>query len=294
MSVCRCLPLSDVAGRQKSLPNVFLGSLETNAWERSMEASSASARRFQVIRILPYLAVFKADVKQTLRSWIYRAWVLLTVGAATGYLFYRFGAKQVAGIVQPAAEMMSDLLTWVVLGSVTLVMALTAGTICSERGTMADSILSRGISRNQYFLGKWHARLLVVLGTHFLLGSIALVISSLLLHAEQVSITGSIIALVLVGVLLVVVSTFGVAMSAIANTTLVSLVIVWMLLYGGGLLLSWLPPNYPSPGRTLHNLPNIICGFYDLPSLMRLIGASLGLSFVVAMFGMVYFSRRDV
>jgi hypothetical protein len=36
-----------------------------------------------------------------------------------------------------------------VLGSITLIVVLTAGAISADRGTMADSVLSRGISRYQ-------------------------------------------------------------------------------------------------------------------------------------------------
>lgn len=248
----------------------------------------------KTMRILPYLAVFQADVQQTLRSWIYRVWVVLLIGATVGYLFYRFGAKQEAGLIQPVSEMMSHMLTWVVFGSVTLIIALTAGTICADRGTMADSVLSRGISRYQYFMGKWHARLAVVLGTFVLMGITLVVGGIFLLHDQGLSLTGSIIALGLVGTLLVVVITFAVSASAVANTTLMSLVAVWILLHAGGFVLAWLPATYLSPDRALRNLPNIIRGQYDLQTLGKLIGTSLIISLLTAFTGMVYFSRRDV
>ena len=91
----------------------------------------AKSITFRMNRFLPYWAVFQADMKQVLRSWIYRAWVLLTVAAAAGYLLYRYGAWQVAGIVQPASDMMSDLLKWTLWGSGTLIIVLSAGAICS-------------------------------------------------------------------------------------------------------------------------------------------------------------------
>src|SRR6266446_1747933 len=124
-----------------------------------MEAA-APTQPLKVNRFLPYLAVFQADLKQTLLSWIYRAWVLLSVGASLVFLLYRFGAKQVGGFVQPAPEMMSVI--------------LTSGTICAERGNLADSILSRGISRHQYFLGKWTARLAAILGTFLVMSTLTL------------------------------------------------------------------------------------------------------------------------
>src|SRR5436190_3089971 len=136
-------------------------------------------------RWLPYWAVFQADVHQTLRSWVYRVWVLLSLLAALSCLLYRFGAYRVAGMLPAAPELMSDLLRWTVLGSVTLIIVLTGGSISAERGTMADSILSRGISRYQYFLGKWHARLASILGTFFVLGFAILISSVLLLRDEN-------------------------------------------------------------------------------------------------------------
>src|SRR5262249_5677869 len=131
---------------------------------RRMDAPVAKVT-VRINRWLPYLAVFQADVRQTLTSWIYRTWVFVSLIAALGYLLYRFAVYHGAKIIQPASLMISDLLRWTVIGSVTLVILLTAGTISSERGTLADSVLSRGISRHQYFLGKWHARLVTVLGT---------------------------------------------------------------------------------------------------------------------------------
>src|SRR5262249_11826979 len=126
----------------------------------------ASGKSVQIQRWLPYWAVLQADVRQTLRSWLYRGWVILTILAASGYLLYRFGPSHQLGTVETASSYGSNLLRWTVLVSAALVVVLTSGCICSERGTMADSVLSRGISRYQYYLGKWHARLATILGTY--------------------------------------------------------------------------------------------------------------------------------
>src|SRR5882724_6989673 len=189
---------------------------------------AAAPTRAKINRFLPYWAVFQADLKQTLHSWIYRVWVLVSLGAAVGYLLYRFGAKQVGGFVQPAPEMISDLMNWVAFGSVTLVIVLTAGAICSERGTMADSVLSRGISRYQYFLGKWHSRLSLVLLTYFVKSTFALVCAYYMLHSDAMTIDGSLVAMLVVASILVFVVTFGVSVSAMSSNTLVSIAVVWM------------------------------------------------------------------
>src|SRR5581483_7107576 len=111
-------------------------------------------------RFLPYWAVLQTDLRQTVRSWVYRLWVLLVLAAAVGSILYKFGAQREAGIVQTASVQTGDLLRGLVAASLALV-ALFA-------------VRSRGISRHQYFLAKWHARLVVVLGTFVVLAAVVL------------------------------------------------------------------------------------------------------------------------
>ena len=254
----------------------------------------AAPTRVRLNRFLPYWAVFQADLKATFNSWIYRVWVVLTVGVAVGYLLYRFGAKQVSGMIQPAQDTVGDLMHWIIYGSVTLIIALTAGAICAERGTMADSVLSRGISRYQYFLGKLHARLVLVLGTYALKSSVAIGLAYYMLHSEAMTLHGSLVAMLVVASLLVFVVTFGVSVSAMSTNTLVSIAIVWLILYGGGFILAQLPGTLPSPERALLGLPTVLRGMYDWNVLSRLMLTSLGISFGMSLVGMFFFSRRDV
>ena len=248
---------------------------------------------FRFKRWLPYYAVFQEDIRQTLRSWVYRSWVLVSLLAAVGYLLYRFGVQRDAGINQSASSLISDLLRWTVFGSVTLIIVLTAGSISGERGNVADSVLSRGISRYQYFLGKWHSRLFAVLGTFFGLTLLALVGSFFLLH-KDLDPGGSLVALLTVAGLLAVVTTGGVAVSAVTNSTVLGITVLWVLLYGTGFILSLLPRDCPSPDRALENLPNILRGLYDLQVFGRLMAWCGGICFGVALVGLVLFSRRDV
>ncbi len=245
-------------------------------------------------QFLPYYAVFQADVRQILQSWIYRLWVLLSIGAVIGFLMYRFGAKQVAGFVQPAPEMINDLFQWIVWGSVTLIIVLTSGTICGERGTLADAVLCRGISRIQYFLGKWHARVAVILGTYFILALTTVIASSLLLHTASLDLLGALVAVVTVAALLLMIITCGVTVSAIANTTVVAITVVWMALYGVGFMLSFLPSDYPSPDRALQTLPEVLKGYYNAHMVNRFLLGSVGASTMMAVVGMFCFSYKDV
>src|SRR5262249_24129227 len=125
-----------------------------------MEATTPKPIKYN--RLLPYWAVLQSDVCATLRSWTHLFWVTISVLAMVGYLLSRMGPQE-HGMMQSAANFVGDLLRWTILGSATLIVIMTAGAISGERGSMADSVLSRGISRYQYFLGKWHARLFTVL-----------------------------------------------------------------------------------------------------------------------------------
>src|SRR6516165_1171592 len=148
-----------------------------------MDAPAQTAST-KINRWLPYLAVFQSDIRQTQRSWVYRIWVLGSVLSAVGYMLYKVGVYQEAGRVLLASNVISQLLLWIVLGSVALIVVLTASCISGERDTVADSVLSRGISRYQYFLAKWHARLVTVIGTFACLGLVALAGSFALLHED--------------------------------------------------------------------------------------------------------------
>lgn len=258
-----------------------------------MDATTTPVKNERINRWLPYWAVLQADLQQTLHSWVYRTWVLVCLLAAGGYLLYRIGVYREAGIIQPASHLISDLLRWTVLGSVALIVPLTAGSISSERGTMADSILSRGISRYQYFLGKWHARLAAVLGTFLVMGLAAVIGSFCFLH-EDLSLVGSLVALLTIAVLLALVTTCGVTCSAVFNSTALGIAVLWFVLYGAGFALSLLPASYPSPERALSSLPFTFRGHYDLESLGRLVAWAAGTSLVSAAIGLLYFSRRDV
>jgi ABC-type transport system involved in multi-copper enzyme maturation permease subunit len=257
-----------------------------------MEATAAK-KPVTIHRWLPYWAVFQADLHQTVRSWVYRFWVLAMVLTTVGYLLYRYGVYREAGIVQPASNVVSELLRWTLVGSVTLIVALTASSISGERGTMADSVLSRGISRYQYFLGKWHARLFSILTTYFVMGVLLLTSCLFLLH-EDLDYGGCFMALVTVGAVLAAIISLGVSVSAMVNSTAVGVAALWIVIYGGGFALSQLPQTVPSPDRSLHNLTHILQGKYNATALCQLMGWSGLFSCAAAVVGLGYFARRDV
>jgi hypothetical protein len=188
---------------------------------------------------------------------------------------------------------MAVVLRWTSLGSAALIVVLTTGAISAERGTMADSVLSRGISRYQYFLGKWHARLMLILGTYLFVSLLGLICALCFLH-EDLSLTGSLFALLTVTVLLGTIVSCGVSISAVTNNSLTGVAVLWGALYGTSFVLSLLPEKYHIIDELIRKLTFAMRGHYDPVSLGRLMGWSAGFSVVAAIVGMVYFARRDV
>lgn len=248
-------------------------------------------------KFLPYWAVLQTDLRQTLRSWVYRLWVLMTVLAATGFLLYRVGLQREAGIFQSAATQCGDLFRVMVVGSLALIVVLAVSAVGAERGTVADSVLSRGISRHQYFLAKWHARLVVVLATFAVMSVLVLGAGYFLFQADagaDLSIVGGLAAVLAVSAVLAVIVSWGVTIGALTNGTVLGITVFWLVLYGAGFLMSLLPEPWPSPDRELGRLKFVLRGQFNNGLLGDLVLGAAGLSALAAVVGLVGFSRRDV
>jgi len=252
---------------------------------------------FRFNKFLPYWAVFQTDLRQTIRSWVYRLWVLMTVLASAGLLLYRVGLHTEAGLFQSAAAQSGDLFRLMMLSSLALVVVLAVSAISSERGTVADSVLSRGISRYQYFLAKWHARLIVVTVTFAVL-SFAVLLASYFLFKDDshtdLSFMGGIAAVLTVCAVLGVIVSWGVTIGALTNGPMLGITVFWLVLYGSGFLLSLLPEPWPSPERQLARLKFVLQGQYNSDLLMQLLIGCGVLGLAAAVVGLLGFSKRDV
>jgi ABC-2 type transport system permease protein len=256
-----------------------------------MDNSSMTPIRYS--RFLPYWAVLQTDLRQTVRSWVYRLWVLLCIIAASASILYKFGVHRDAGIVQSASVQTGDLMRGLVVGSLGLIALLAVSSISAERSSIADSVLCRGISRHQYFLAKWHARVFVIICTFLAMSTIVLAAHHFLFDSD-ITFLGSLAACGLaVGILLVVIS-WGVTVGALSNSTLIGITLFWILLYTGIILLSLLPEPYPAPDRMLTKLKFILQGHFDSSLVWRVLMFAGGLSLLAAIVGLIGFTRKDV
>ncbi len=254
-------------------------------------ATPATTIRFN--RLLPYWAVLQTDVRQTFRSWVYRVWVLMTLMLAGGTIVYKVGVHREAGIVQTASVQSGDLLRGLIAASLGLIALLAVSSVAAERSTVADAVLSRGISRHQYFLAKLHARLLVVIGTFSFLAGGVLVAHHFLLDPD-LTFAGGVVATVMVAAALVAVVSWGVTIGALSQGTVIGITVFWIGLYGGIVVLSVLPDPYPTPDRILARLKFVLRGQYDPTMVGEVVLAGVVVSLLATAVGMVGFGRKDV
>jgi ABC-type transport system involved in multi-copper enzyme maturation permease subunit len=249
-------------------------------------------------RLLPYWAVLQTDLRQTVRSWVFRLWVIMMALVAGGYLIYEYGARNEGGVLRNSALELRDMFRYVALGSLALIAVIAVGSISSERATVADSVLSRGISRYQYFLAKWHSRTVAVLATFSVMSFMVVAGHALLVgktgDETDVTTRGAMAATAAVGAALMVLVAIGVTVGALSNGTVMGITAFWLLLYGGMLASSLLPEPYPSPGRMMDRLQIILRGNYDDGLLWRYIGGSLMVTGAAATVGAIGFNRKDV
>lgn len=256
-----------------------------------MEATTTTSLRFY--RFLPYWAVLQTDLRQTTRNWVWRTWVIASMAAALLYLTHRFAVYKEANFIVTVDVVVSKLLHSVALGTVTLVVAFCSGAIATERGSLADSVLCRGISRYQYYLAKLHSRLISVLGTYLLMSITVLSIAGFVFPGIMTT-TGCAVSLGALAAVLAAIVCISVTTSALCGSTVLTVTLLWVGLYAAGFALTFLPISYLTPDRLIDTFPLMLKGVYDRDGLWLMLKCAGYASIAASLAGMIGFSRSDV
>jgi ABC-2 type transport system permease protein len=253
--------------------------------------ATPAAPRFNPL--LPYFAVFRTDLRQTFHGWLFRLWVIVAVVAAVGYGLYKFGIHREVGLVQSASEQTGVLLGTVGVLTLAFVSLIAVHAISGERGTVADSILSRGISRYQYFAAKWHARTVVLLLAFAVLSAGVLTAYHYLLEPD-LSLAGCAVGIAVAVAVLAAVIAWGVTVGAMSNGTVIGVTLFWLVLFGGLFLLSFLPAPFPTGSGLLSALRTTLRGHYDPTKVAQVIGLFLLIALAGGVTGLLGYSKKDV
>lgn len=254
-------------------------------------------------RWLPLWSILEMDLKQTVRGWLYRLSLLAVLIVSVGVLLNRAAVHREAGMVQYASVHVGDFLHYTVIFGAALSALFTANAIAGDRGNLIDSTLCRGVGRWHYFVGKWAARSVAVLGGFMAVGMVFMVASVFILKSD-LDFDHCIVALILVGSVLWLMVSATMAVSASVNNTMLSLGLVLFTLYGLMALLWLVPMGNFTLTRFLNTLPMIIRstdpqttpGAYVLPMMpyLKLAGYIALTGCGCASLGMLHFMRKDV
>ncbi len=235
-----------------------------------------------------YLHLLRLDVEQMARSWLVRAWIVLLVAPA-GFAVVVAATEQELASETLAAYMAVVLapLSWLVVA------VLSASAVSGEANVIADSILSRSVTRRAYIWSKISARLGVFLGVYV---AVTVPLAYLVLrYAENdAQIEGVAWGLLMVASLLVFLAAFGIALSAIFRSMLSSVLTVLVATLASGAALQFLTVDWMSTTAVVSKLPETFRGEMPVSEHVRVLIVFGVLSVVAIASGISYFHRRDL
>ena len=163
---------------------------------------------------MPFLAILRYDLKTLMGSWMVRLWLAGTALLTPLILLVNWGSLQTSLLIATL------LFPYLILPWFLVVMVLGVEPVAGSRvEVLADGILSRPITRYEYLLAVWAARVALVLGG-FLLVMVPAVILVATAHRrapeDHVTLYGVVASLGVVGLVL----TLQVSLAFLAGTVL--------------------------------------------------------------------------
>jgi len=181
---------------------------------------------------MPFLAILRHDIRTLAGTWLVRLWLFATVLLTVVIVMSNWERFQTAPLIA------SLLVPYLVFPWFLVVMVLGISPVSGSRAEgLADGLLSRPVTRYEYLLATWSARVLVVLGVY-----LALMVPTICLVSrwerpvpeDSVTLYGLCGALGVVGLVL----TFQVSLAFLLGTLLRRAVVTMVVL-----LFLWYPVN---------------------------------------------------
>ena len=235
--------------------------------------------------LMPYLTIVQADLMSLFKRRLTYGWLIagvflevITVLTATAFNY-------------TSAVITNGLSYFVYIWSM-LMIAVTASTVSSESGELADSIMSKSVKRHDYILAKFSSRIMYVLTIYSAITAV-LVVGAVRLAIEDYEIYGLIASILLVALALVLLTTLGVTLSTFISNSVIAIISLLILWYAMTIFFPILDLELLSPGNMMIVLPDIIQGTwtkYDWITVISFVEISV-LSTAVSTF---YFSTSDL
>ncbi|MBL7186726.1 MAG: ABC transporter permease subunit [Phycisphaerae bacterium] len=187
-------------------------------------------------RMMPYLAILRHDMRTLQASRLVRLWL-----GATALLTLLLTGSNWANF-QDGTLIASLLFPYLVFPWFLVVVVLGVTPVSgAQTETLADGILSRPVSRLEYLLATWSARVVLVLGVYLVVTVPAIVLIMLAkrpVPADTVTIYGIATSLGVVGLVLTFLVSLGFLAGTVLQKPLLAVVVLIFIWYPIGLILS--------------------------------------------------------
>lgn len=209
--------------------------------DSSAKASPAPASAFAETkklrtRMMPYVALLRHDLRSLWQSWLVRLWL----GGTALLTFMLVGANW--SQFRDGTLIASLLFPYLVFPWFFVVVVLGVSPVSGSRSeTLADGILSRPVSRCEYLLATWSARVVLVLGVYLVVtvpSVILVMLAKRPVPEDTVTIYGIVTALTVVGLVLTFLVSLGFLMGTLLRKPLLAVVVLVFIWYPIGLILS--------------------------------------------------------
>jgi ABC-type transport system involved in multi-copper enzyme maturation permease subunit len=187
-------------------------------------------------RMMPYMAILQHDMKTLWYSRLVRLWL-----GATALLTLLLVGSNWSNF-QDGTLIASLLFTYLVFTWVFVVVVLGVTPVSGSRTeTLADGILCRPVSRFEYLLATWSARVVLVLSVYLFITVPAIVLVMLAkrpVPEDTVTVYGIVTALFVVGLVLTFLVSLGFLTGTLLRKPLLAVVVLIFVWYPIGLILS--------------------------------------------------------
>jgi ABC-2 type transport system permease protein len=235
---------------------------------------------------MAFQALMQADLVSLARSWAVRIWLglmalpaIVTVPSSTSD--------------STAPDALAGLLATFPLIWSLFIIINSSGAVSSESGVVADSILSKSVTRYEYILAKIASRLVMVLG-FFLLITLPAAYLIARYGIGELARDGIVWSILIIGMMLVLLTSLAVALSTLFNRTMVAMIGTWGVWYAAGAITALFRVEFLSPLDIVDTLPTTLQGDYVASDQWRILAGFAVASATVISIAVLHFSRKDL
>jgi ABC-type transport system involved in multi-copper enzyme maturation permease subunit len=236
-----------------------------------------------------YLALLRLDLEQLTRSWLVRGWIVLLLAPAVFLVIVAANEDELASETLAAyvAAVLAPL-SWIVVS------ILSASAVSGEATVIADSILSKSVTRSEYMWAKITARLGVFLGVYVVVTVPLAYLVARYASANDTEPAGLAGGLAMVAVLFAFLAALGIALSTMFRNVQLAVLGVLLAAVVSGVALQFLGLTWMSTTAVIDELPETFRGETAVADQVRVMVVFTALTAAAIASGVWYFRRKDL